>query len=330
MLAWIIDKLEGLERLKLVDKPDPVPAAGEVLMDVHYAALNPADYYLAQRQYPAAPPLPHVLGRDGIGTVAALGEGVANVKVGDAALILRSEIGVSRQGTLAERVAVPVESLVRPPAGWNEQESAAAPLVYLTAHQALTQWGDLPAESTVLVTGASGGVGVASIQLGVAMGHRMIALSRSEEKRAKLAQLGASLTFDPEDADWHKTLKDQLKPRGVDLAIDNIGGDLFPRVIDTLGMHGRVSVVGQLAGPVPKFSTATLFFRRLRVGGVAVGTYTPPESQAAWTAIVELMNRGSTKPIIDSVFPFEQIQQAFARLKQGPMGKVLVQVRRDS
>ena len=327
MRAWIIDKLEGLERLKLVDLPDPAPMAGEVLLDVHCAALNPADYYLAQRQYPAAPPMPHVLGRDGIGTVATLGEGVTKFKVGDAALILRSEIGVSRQGTLAERVAVPVESLVRPPAGWSEQESAAAPLVYLTAHQALTQWGELPAASTVLVTGASGGVGVASIQLGVTMGHRLIALSRSEKKRARLAQLGASLTFDPEDADWHKKLKEQLKPRGVDLAIDNIGGELFLRVVDSLGMHGKISVVGQLAGPVPKFSTATLFFRRLRVGGVAVGTYTPAESQAAWTAVVELMNRRNTRPIIDSTFPFEQIQEAFARLKQGPMGKVLVAVR---
>jgi NADPH2:quinone reductase len=326
MRAWIIDKLEGLERLELVDLPDPTPSPGEVVLDVHYAALNPADYYLAQRQYPAGPPLPHVLGRDGMGTVSAVGEGVTNFSVGDTALILRSDIGVSRQGTLAERVAVPVASLVPPPAGWSEQESAAAPLVYLTAHQALTQWGALHSPSTVLVTGASGGVGVASIQLGVTMGHRMIALSRSAEKRAKLTGLGASATLDPEDAVWHKTLKEQLKPRGIDLAIDNIGGELFPRVIDVLGMHGRVSVVGQLAGPVPKFSTATLFFRRLRVGGVAVGTYTPPESQAAWKAIVELLSRGKAKPIIDSVFPFEQIQEAFARLKKGPMGKVLISV----
>ena len=101
------------------------------------------------------------------------------------------------------------------------------------------------------------------------------------------------------------------------------------RVIDTLGMHGRVSVVGQLAGPVPKFSTATLFFRRLRIGGVAVGTYTPPESQTAWTALLAVLERANAKPIVDSVFAFEQIQEAFARLKQGPMGKVLVQIQRD-
>ncbi|HEV2294670.1 MAG TPA: zinc-binding alcohol dehydrogenase family protein [Tepidisphaeraceae bacterium] len=323
MRAWIIDTLAGLERLKLAELPDPAPAPGEVVLDVRYAALNPADYYLAQGQYPAKPALPHVLGRDGIGTVSAVGEGVAEVKRGDAALILRSEIGVSRPGTLAERVAVPVESLVRPPAGWSEQQCAAAPLVYLTGYQALTQWGELPARSIVLVTGASGGVGVASIQLGVAMGHEPVALSRSEAKRAKLRDLGASVALDPE-SEWHKSLKQQLDPRRVDLAIDNIAGELFPRVIDVLGMNGKVSVVGQLAGPVPRFSTAALFFRRLRIGGVAVGTYTPPQSQSAWRAVVELMDRAKARPIVDSVFPFEQIQEAFARLKHGPMGKVLV------
>jgi NADPH2:quinone reductase len=125
-------------------------------------------------------------------------------------------------------------------------------------------------------------------------------------------------------------LKEQLKPLGVDLAIDNIGGDLFPRVIDTLAMQGRVSVVGQLAGPVPKFATATLFFRRLRVGGVAVGTYTPAESQAAWKALLAVLEGAKAKPIVDSVFPMERLQEAFARLKQGPMGKVLVQVGRDA
>jgi NADPH2:quinone reductase len=323
MRAWIIDRFEGIEHMKLTDVPDPKPSAGEVVLDLRYAALNPADYYLAQGQYPAKPPLPHILGRDGIGTISALGEGVANIKVGEMGLVLRSEIGVSRWGTLAERVAVPVESLVRPPAGWTEQESAAAPLVYLTAYQALTQWGELK-PGVVLVTGASGGVGVATIHLAVAMGHRVIALSRSEQKRAKLEAQGASMTFDPQ-GEWNKQLE-KLGTARVDLAVDNVGGDQFPRVIDTLAMWGKVSVVGQLAGPVPHFNLGTLFFRRLRVGGVAVGTYTAAESRAAWKAIVEIMNRAGKKPIIDSVHPFANALDAFAQLKRGPMGKGLVAV----
>jgi NADPH2:quinone reductase len=268
--------------------------------------------------------MPHIIGRDGIGRVISVGVGVTQFKVGDRALILRSEIGVSRAGTFAEKVAVPVESLVLPPQGWSDEQAAGAPLVYLTAYQALTQWEDLPAASVVLVTGASGGVGVASVQIAAAMGHTIVALSRSEEKRATLLKLGSKIALDPQDPNWSAKLKDELKDRKVDLAIDNIGGPLFPDVIGTLGYRGRVSVVGRLAGPVPQFNTSTLLFRRLRVGGVAVGTYTPPESQAAWKTIVEMLDRAGTRPMVDSVFPFDRLRDAFARLEKGPMGKVVL------
>ena len=232
---------------------------------------------------------------------------------------------MSRPGTFADFVSVPVESLVPVPENWTEQEAAAAPLVYLTAFQALTQWGEL-SNAVVLITGAPGGVGVATTQLGRAMGHTMIGLSRSAEKREKLMQIGAAHTFDPADPDWPKKLKQALGDRRVDLAVDNVGGPQFPQVIETLGMWGKVSLVGRSGGPVPQFNTGTLFFRRLRIGGVAVGTYTPPESQAAWQAILSTLARRRDKPIIDSVFPFERLLDAFDRLKQGPMGKVLLKV----
>jgi NADPH2:quinone reductase len=326
MKAWLLDRLGGLDQLRLGEMPDPKPDAGEVLLAVDFAALNPADRYLSEGQYPARPPMPHILGRDGIGRVIAVGPGVTQFKVGDRALILRSEIGVSRAGTFAQQVAVPVESLVVPPPGWSAEQAAGAPLVYLTAYQAITQWEDLPAASVVLVTGASGGVGVASVHLAAAMGHRVVALSRSEEKRATLLKLGATSALDPEDPKWPAKLKDELKDRKVDLAIDNIGGTLFPDMIGTLGYRGRVSVVGRLAGPVPQFNTSTLLFRRLRVGGVAVGTFTPPESLAAWRTIVDMLDRAGIRPLVDSVFPFDRLRDAFARLEKGPMGKVVISI----
>lgn len=304
---------------------DPTPGRGEVVLAVKYAALNPADRYLAENQYPAKPPLPHILGRDGLGTIVSVGADAGPNKVGEQRIVLRSEIGVTRAGTLAEKVAVPIESLAHVPDGWSEEEASGAALVYLTAYQALTQWGELP-PSIVLITGASGGVGVAAIQLAKALGHQSVALSRSEEKREQLKTLGADFAADPNDPNWTKQLKATLGDRRVDLAIDNIGGPLFNQVLETLGNHGRISVVGRLAGPVPQFNTASLFFRRLRIGGVAVGTYTPPESQAAWAKIVSLLARTGAKPAIDSVFPFDQVMGAFERLKEGPMGKVLVKV----
>jgi len=112
----------------------------------------------------------------------------------------------------------------------------------------------------------------------------------------------------------------------VDLAIDNIGGTLLPEVIETLGYGGRVSLVGRLAGPVPQFNTASMFFRRLKLGGVAVGAYQNAEARAAWGEVLELMNKTGARPLVDHVFPFDQLPAAFERLAQGPMGKVLLAV----
>jgi NADPH:quinone reductase len=327
MQAWLMDDYKGIAGLRLADAPDPVPQPDEVILEVHYAALNPADAYLAENQYPAKPRLPHILGRDGVGTVVAVGSGVGDIRVGDRRAILRSELGINQPGTFAQRVAVPTQSLVEIPAGWTEPEAAGATLVYLTAYQALTMWGPLPPSAVVLVTGASGGVGVAAVQLAAAMGYEVVALSRSAEKSRRLEQLGAAVTFNPEDPKWGLALKSTLEPRRVDLAIDNIGGKLLPQVISTLGDLGRISLVGRLAGPVPSFNTATLFFRRIRLGGMAVSSWTSAESRAAWQDILKLLARAGARPQVDKVFPFDQLPQAFERLAQGPMGKVLVAVK---
>lgn len=325
MKAWTLSSFEGIEKQHVSEMAAPTPASGEALLRVEFAALNPADYYLAAGQYPAKPALPHILGRDGVGTITALGRDAGDFKLGERAVILRSDIGVHRAGTFAEQVSVPIESLVRVPAGWTAEQSAAAPLVYLTAHQALVQWGELP-PSIVLITGATGGVGVAATQLARALGHTVVGLSRSREKSERLKKIGAAFVFNPTDVDWPAQLKAALGDRKVHLAIDNVGGPLFPQVIGTLGDRGRISVIGMLAGPVPNFNTASMFFRRLKIGGVAVGAYSADESQAAWKEIVKLLSKTGARPLIDSVHAFEQLPKAFIRLKEGPMGKVLLRI----
>jgi NADPH2:quinone reductase len=326
MQAWLMDDYKGIGGLRLADAPDPVPQPDEVILQLDYAALNPADAYLAENLYPAKPRLPHILGRDGMGTVVEVGSGVGEVEMGDRRAILRGEAGINRPGTFAQCVAVPAQELVEIPSGWTDPEAAGATLVYLTAYQALTMWGPLPPSAVVLVTGASGGVGVAAVQLAAAMGYKVVALSRSPEKCRRLEQLGAAATFNPEEPKWSLTLKTTLEPRRVDLAIDNIGGKLLPQVINTLGDLGRVSLVGRLAGPVPSFNTATLFFRRIRLGGMAVNSCTNFESRTAWQEILKLLARTGARPQVDKVFPFDQLPQAFERLAQGPMGKVLLAV----
>jgi NADPH2:quinone reductase len=330
MRAWLMDSYEGVERLRFGEVTDPQPGPAQVLLKVKFAALNPADAFLAQAMYPAKPSLPHILGRDGVGDVVAVGPGVENVRVGETVGLLRCKVGVEEWGTLAEKVVVPMESVTRVPDGWSVEEMAGAPLVFLTAWQALTQWHDppapLPAGSVLLVTGASGGVGVASVLLGKSMDLTMVALSRSVEKRAKLKTLGAEYVFDPTDKNLVKAVTAAISPKRVDIAVDSVGGPLLTRVIAMLGYGGRISVVGRSGGTVPEFNTASLLFRRNRIAGVSVGDYTAQQAHVAWKEIVSRLHSMGRRPIVDSIVPFEEVKRGFARLAQGPMGKVLVRV----
>jgi NADPH:quinone reductase len=330
MRAWLMDSYNGVEGLRLGDVPDPEPGAGQVLLRVRFAALNPADAFLAQALYPAKPQLPHILGRDGVGDVVAVGPGVSNVKVGDTVGILRCDCGVEKWGTLADKVLVSSASVAPPPPGWSLEQTAGAALVYLTAWQALTQWNDPPtppaAGSVLLVTGASGGVGTASVQLGKSMGLTVVALSRSAQKGAKLRAMGADHVFDPGDPNLRKSVLSAIAPKKVDVVVDSVGGALFNQLLAMLGYGGRISVVGRSAGEVPSFNTAALFFKRNRIGGVAVSDFTAEQAQAAWKEITARLNSMGEKPVVDGVFPFEEVKQAFARLAEGPMGKVLVRV----
>jgi NADPH2:quinone reductase len=330
MRAWLMNSYEGVEKLQLSEVPDPQAGPGEVLLRMRFAALNPADAFLAQAMYPAKPPLPHILGRDGVGDVLAVGPGVDNVRLGETVGILRCDVGVATWGTLAEKTVVSAASVAPVPRGWALEEMACAPLAFLTAWQALTQWSDPPAPpaagSVVLITGASGGVGIGAIFLAKSMGLTTVALSRSAEKGARLKQLGADHVLDPASPDLRKEVLSAISPKKVDLAVDNIGGSLFNELIAMLGYAGRISAVGRSAGPVPEFNTASLFFRRNRIGGVAVSDYTREAAHAAWNEIVLRLDAMGKRPVVDSVFPFEETKQAFARLAQGPLGKVVIRV----
>ncbi len=325
-----MDSYDGTEKLRLAEVPDPQPGPGQVLLKLKFVGLNPADAFLAINQYPAKPAFPHILGRDGVGDVVATGPGVSSVAAGTTVGILRCEAGVNTWGTLAEMVVVPAESVVPTPTGWSLEQMAGAPLVFLTAWQALTQWSDPPAPTTtgsvLLVTGASGGVGTASVQLGKSMGLTVVALSRSAEKRARLLELGADFAFDPADSKLRQNVSAAIAPKKVDLVVDSVGGALFNQVLGMLGYGGRISVVGRSGGAVPDFNTGMLFFRRNRIGGVAVSDYTPAQAQITWKEIVGRLDAAGQKPLVDSVHPFEEVKTAFARLNHGPLGKVLVRV----
>src|SRR5207248_7306358 len=129
--------------------------------------------------------------------------------------------------------------------------------------------------------------------------------SRSAEKGARLKELGADFVFNPQDPNLRQAVLDAIAPRRVDIAVDNVAGPLFNEVVAMLGRGGRISVVGRSAGPVPEFNTATLFFRRNRIGGVAVSDYSREEAQATWREIVARLDAIGKRPVVDNVFPFE-------------------------
>jgi NADPH2:quinone reductase len=330
MRAWLMDSYDGVDKLRFDEVLDPQPRPGQAVVKIIYAGLNPADAFLAQAQYPAKPPLPHILGRDGVGEVVAVGEGVDAVKRGDVVGILRGDTGVESWGTLAEKTAVDASHLVPIPSGWSLEEFAGAPLVFLTAYQALTQWSEPaappPVGSVLLITGASGGVGSSAVLLGKSMGLTVVGLSRSAQKAAQLKQLGADFVFDPAEKGLRKLVLSAIAPKRVDIAVDNVGGALFNEVVAMLGYAGRISVVGRSGGPVPEFNTASLFFRRNRIGGVTVSDYSVEAAKAAWSDVIARLEAQGKRPVVDNVFPFEQVKSAFARLAEGPMGKVLIKV----
>lgn len=329
MRAWRFHEFGDIANYGIEDVAEPEPGDGEVLIRLRYASLNPADRLLIEGKYPGAGDLPLTVGRDGSGTVEKSGEG-SRFKAGDEVIVLRSEIGITRQGTLAEFVAPPESVVAHLPKGWTMEEGAAAPLVYLTAWKALVVQGGLRKGQSVLVTGASGGVGIASVQLAKALGAKVIALSRSEEKRRRLEELGADAALDDGASDLSQKVRAALGGKGPDVVIENLGGARLDQHIGIANLNARVMVIGLLAGRISEINLGQVLFKQVRIEGVHVGKLVPTQAQDAWRRIVDTLGAAGARPIVDKIFPMGQVQEAFEHLAGEHMGKVLVEVASES
>jgi NADPH2:quinone reductase len=325
MRIWRFHEFGDIDNLRLDEIPTPEPPPGEALVRVQFAALNPADRYLIKKQYPRPGKPPLAVGRDGSGTIEKVHPG-SRFKVGDKVIVLRSETGVSRDGTLGEFVCVPEVSLAPVPSGWSMEEGAAGPLVFLTAWRALVIQGQLKAGETVLVTGASGGVGTASIALAKALGAKVVALSRGTSKRDALMQLGADIVVDASASDVEDQVKKALDGGRVDLVVENVAGPFLQKCVNMCGEKGRIYIVGLLAGLTAEVVVGLLIFKQIRIEGVVVSGYRPEESQAAWSEILKSLSKTGKRPLIDRVFPMNDLLPAFGRLAEGPLGKVLIKM----
>lgn len=322
MKALFTDAPGGWEKTSVTDVPDPVPRAGEVIVDIKAVGLNPADYFQVQGQYPSQPKAPFIIGRDAAGIVAAPGS--KRWPTGTPVLAIQSQTRNLAEGTLCEKQRFLEHDLAPIPAGWTMDQAAAAPLAYMTAWRALAVCASCQPGSTVLVTGASGGVGVAGVQLALGLGATVVALSRSEEKQAKLKKMGVAFAFHPDDADLKKKIPQAIDKPGVDIVLETVGGPFIRTALTLLAPHGVVGVVGVLAGTDGTVSIPSLMFKRATIKGILVSDYTPAEAGDHWKRIVETLDKKGFKPVIDSTYPLADYAQAVDRLKGSPFGKVVI------
>ena len=300
-------------------KPD------QVLVRVAAVGLNPADNFQIEGRYPGGPKPPFIVGRDACGIVEK-GDADGQWKPGDSVIALQSTTTDLERGTLCEQQWIAAENLARKPVGWSDLEAAAAPLVYQTAWKALVDVGGLQPGQTVVVTGASGGVGLASVQLARAYGATVVALSRSPEKRNRLLTAGAHHVFSPDEDHLKDQIFAAIKAKGVHVVVETVGGPMLATSLHLLGVHGRISVVGVLAGVESNISIPALMFKRASIHGVLVTDDAPAKSQAAWARIVELMKSAGVRPIVDDHFPLEKAAAAFEKLRGNVFGKVVIQI----
>ena len=297
----------------------------DVLVRVHAVGLNPADNFQIEGKYPGGPKPPFISGRDACGVVVR-GDSLGKWQPGDAVVVLQSSTTDLTNGTLCEQQWIGADNLARKPDGWTDAEAAAAPLVFHTAWKALFDLGGLKSGQSVVVTGASGGVGLAAIQLANSVGATVVALSRSDAKRSKLHQVGARHVFVPDDPYLKEKICDAVRAKGVSLVVENVGGPSLATSVHLLGLHGRVSVVGVLGGVDGTIPIPALMFKRASIHGVLVTDDTPQQSQSAWEQIVKLMDGTQSRPIIDRRFPLKEAAAAFEKLRENVFGKVIVEI----
>ena len=268
MRAIIVDKFGAPERLRVRDVAEPVPRADEVLVTVHAAPVNYVDLLVIGGTYQFLPPLPFIPGKGPAGIVAALGRDVTSLRVGDRVLAM------AEQGGYAEAVTVVANQCYRLPPSMSFTEAASLSLVYDTAWFALRERARLESGETVLVLGASGGVGRAAIQLAHAMGARVLAGILRPEREGSVLAAGADAAIDLSAADLRNSLRAQVytvtEGRGVDIILDPLGGSIFEAAVRALAWRGRLVVIGFAAGAIPIIRTNYLLLKNIEISGLQI------------------------------------------------------------
>ena len=267
MHAWLCTNPTGLDALTWTELPTPTPKAGEVLIEIKAASLNFPDLLIVQNKYQMKPPLPFVPGSEYAGVVAAVGDGVTHLKVGQNVACLSGTGGFGTHTIAPAALCMPL------PDGFSHVDAAAFIMIYATSHHALVDRAQLKAGETVLVLGAAGGVGTAAIQIAKAMGARVIAAASSDEKCALCTSIGADATINYSKENLRDAIKALTDGKGPDVIYDPVGGDFAEPAFRSIAWRGRYLVVGFASGPIPALPFNLALLKGASIVGVFWGDF---------------------------------------------------------
>jgi NADPH2:quinone reductase len=302
--------------------PDPVPGEGQVLIEVKAASVNCPDALIVQGRYQVRPELPFAPGAEAAGVVRALGPGVQGLSVGDAV------VASTGHGAFAELCLAQATKVSRLPPGMDFEQGAAFVLTYGTSLHALQQVGRLQAGESLLVLGAAGGVGLAAIEIGKALGARVIAAASSEDKLALCRRSGADAAIDYTQAEWRRQVEALTGGQGADVVYDAVAGPYAEPALRATAWRGRYLVVGFAAGEIPRLPLNLALLRERQVLGVFWGEAMrrdPAQHAANMAQLGRWFAQGLLKPAITERVPLVHAAEAIQRLAdRRAMGKLVV------
>jgi len=321
MKAVIARDFAPIDQLDYADWPEPQATGDTVVIQSEAIGVNFPDGLLVQGLYQAKPPLPFVPGMEAAGRVVAVGPEVKRLKVGDRALAMLTH------GGYAEKVGAPERLMMKLPDGMPAAEACALFGGYGTALHALRQRAELKSGETLCVLGASGLTGLSAVQIGKALGARVVAVASSEAKQAICREAGADIVI------GYDGLKDRLKEltggKGVDVGFDPVGGDMFDALARSMAWRGRLLVIGFASGEIPKFPVNLALVKGFSVVGVFMGGFVEREPKLHSENLDQLVDwyfSGAIKPLIEGVFPLAEAADVLQRVHtRGVSGKLILQ-----
>lgn len=325
MKAVLCKAFGPAETLVLEEIASPEAKKNEVLLQVHAAGVNFPDTLIIEGKYQFKPPFPFSPGGEAAGVVTAVGEKVSHLNVGDRVMALTG------WGSFAEEVAVPGYNVMPIPASMDFASAAAFGMTYGTSMHALKQRANLQPGETLLVLGASGGVGLAAVEIGKAMGAKVIAAASSAEKLEVAKAAGADELINYSESNLKDEVKRLTGGQGADVIYDPVGGDLFDAAIRSIAWNGRLLVVGFASGRIPELPVNLTLLKGAAVVGVFWGAFAqrqPQDNAANFQQLFAWHAEGKLKPLVSQTFPLAQAAEAINTLGQRKaVGKVVVTVR---